>query len=70
MPEGYHDKTFRRVMSLLMPATVAGAQEQVQHPIDKALEACIDKNGSRRPASAFKIIAESGRDTHPTPGRP
>src|SRR6266850_5815799 len=29
-------------------ATASGvvAQEQTQHPIDKALEACIDKNGS------------------------
>src|SRR5881397_914981 len=26
--------------------TVFFAQEQIQHPIDKALEACIDKNGS------------------------
>src|SRR4030095_1090417 len=34
------------LLSLLMLATVSGAQEKTQHPIDKALEACIDKNGS------------------------
>ena len=33
-------------LSLLMLATVSGAQEQARHPIDKGLEACIDKNGS------------------------
>jgi uncharacterized protein YecT (DUF1311 family) len=41
-------------MTKLMPAlgflflftTIAIAQEPAQHPIDKALEACIDKNGS------------------------
>ena len=30
----------------LANASRAVAQEQAQHPIDKALEACIDKNGS------------------------
>lgn len=34
------------LLSVLLLASVAGAQEQTQHPIDKALEACIDKNGS------------------------
>jgi uncharacterized protein YecT (DUF1311 family) len=34
------------LLSLLVLATVSIAQEQSQHPIDKALEACIDKNGS------------------------
>ena len=34
------------LLSLLVLATVSIAQEQAQHPIDKALEACIDKNGS------------------------
>jgi uncharacterized protein YecT (DUF1311 family) len=30
----------------LAAASSSLAQEQTQHPIDKALEACIDKNGS------------------------
>ena len=34
------------LLSVLMLAMIAIAQEQTQHPIDKALEACIDKNGS------------------------
>ena len=33
-------------LSVLLLATVSGAQEQTPHAIDKALEACIDKNGS------------------------
>jgi uncharacterized protein YecT (DUF1311 family) len=32
--------------SVLLLATVSIAQEEPRHPIDKALEACIDKNGS------------------------
>ena len=32
--------------AMLLFATVALAQEPTQHPIDKTLEACIDKNGS------------------------
>lgn len=40
-------KTFFLVLiSVLCLATAASAQEQPQHPIDKALDACIDKNGS------------------------
>jgi uncharacterized protein YecT (DUF1311 family) len=34
------------LISVLLLAPVAIGQEQAQHPIDKALEACIDKNGS------------------------
>ena len=34
------------VVSIFLLGTIAIAQEQTQHPIDKALEACIDKNGS------------------------
>ena len=34
------------LVSVLFMATISVAQEQAQHPIDKALEACIDKNGS------------------------
>jgi ABC-type transporter MlaC component len=30
----------------LAAASSSLAQEQTQHPIDKALEACIEKNGS------------------------
>jgi uncharacterized protein YecT (DUF1311 family) len=37
---------FMALLSVLLLANVSGAQEQAQHPIDKALEACIDKNGS------------------------
>jgi uncharacterized protein YecT (DUF1311 family) len=39
-------KIFLTLVSVLILATIAVAQEQTQHPIDKALEACIDKNGS------------------------
>jgi uncharacterized protein YecT (DUF1311 family) len=39
-------KMFSALFSVLVIATVSIAQEQPQHPIDKALEACIDKNGS------------------------
>ena len=38
-------KLFLAIASVFLCATVALAQES-QHPIDKALEACIDKNGS------------------------
>src|SRR3979409_122907 len=34
------------LISILFLASLSTAQEQPQHPIDKALEACIDKNGS------------------------
>lgn len=33
-------------LSYPLAATSAANQEPAQHPIDKALEACIDKNGS------------------------
>jgi len=39
-------KLLLTVFSVFLLATIAIAQEQPQHPIDKALEACIDKNGS------------------------
>jgi uncharacterized protein YecT (DUF1311 family) len=39
-------RLFLAVASILLLATVSIAQEQPQHPIDKTLEACIDKNGS------------------------
>lgn len=39
-------KNFLAMASILFVATLSIAQEQTQHPIDKALEACIDKNGS------------------------
>jgi uncharacterized protein YecT (DUF1311 family) len=39
-------KLFLALISVLLLATVAIAQEGSKHPIDKALEACIDKNGS------------------------
>jgi uncharacterized protein YecT (DUF1311 family) len=39
-------RLFLALASVLLLATVSIAQEQTQHPIDKALEACIDKNGS------------------------
>ncbi len=39
-------RLFVALSSVLLLATVSGAQEQTQHPIDKALEACIDKKGS------------------------
>ena len=34
------------VLTCLSYPLASAAQEQTQHPIDKALEACIDKNGS------------------------
>jgi len=39
-------KLILALVFVLLLATVSIAQEQTQHPIDKALEACIDKNGS------------------------
>jgi len=36
----------RALFSVLLLAAVAIAQEPAQHPIDKALEVCVDKNGS------------------------
>ena len=39
-------KLFFALLSVLLLATVPMAQEERRHPIDKALEACIDKNGS------------------------
>lgn len=39
-------KLFLALGAVFLLATVSIAQEQTQHPIDKALEACIDKNGS------------------------
>ena len=39
-------KLFLALVFVLLPATVATAQEETKHPIDKTLEACIDKNGS------------------------
>jgi len=39
-------KLFLAVLSVFLLAAITIAQEQTQHPIDKALEACIDKNGS------------------------
>jgi uncharacterized protein YecT (DUF1311 family) len=39
-------KIFLAMASILFVTTLSIAQEQTQHPIDKALEACIDKNGS------------------------
>src|SRR6202165_5313821 len=39
-------KIFLAMATILFVATLSIAQEQTQHPIDKALEACIDKNGS------------------------
>ena len=39
-------KIFPAMASILFVTTLSIAQEQTQHPIDKALEACIDKNGS------------------------
>src|SRR5882672_8460100 len=40
------NKLFLALASVLLLATVSIAQEETKHPIDKALEACIDKNGS------------------------
>ena len=39
-------KLFFALVSILLLATVSIAQVETPHPIDKALEACIDKNGS------------------------
>ena len=39
-------KLFLALISVLLLATASTAQEQPQHQIDKALDACIDKNGS------------------------
>ena len=39
-------KLLLALISIILFATVSTAQEQTQHPIDKALDACIDKNGS------------------------
>src|ERR1700694_5591611 len=39
-------KLFMALLSVFLCATFSAAQEQTQHPINKALEACIDKNGS------------------------
>src|SRR6266478_10081565 len=39
-------KLFLALISVLLFAAISCAQEQTQHPIDKALQACIDKNGS------------------------
>jgi uncharacterized protein YecT (DUF1311 family) len=39
-------KLMLALLSVFLLAAVAIAQEPAQHPIDKALEACIDKNGS------------------------
>ena len=39
-------KSIGAAFLLLVLATVSLAQEASQHPIDKALDACIDKNGS------------------------
>ena len=36
----------RALFSIFQLAAVAIAQEPAQHPIDKALETCIVKNGS------------------------
>ena len=38
-------KVFLTLIAVLLVATATSAQETT-HPIDKALEACIDKNGS------------------------
>src|SRR6266850_87316 len=39
-------KLLLALISILLLTSLSTAQEQPQHPIDKALEACIDKNGS------------------------
>ena len=39
-------KLILALFSVSLLATVSFGQEPTQHPIDKALEACIDKNGS------------------------
>ena len=37
---------FYLLLLVLLPAPVVCAQEQTTHPIDKALDACIEKDGS------------------------
>ena len=39
-------KLLLALISILFLASLSTAQEPAQHPIDKALDACIDKNGS------------------------
>ena len=39
-------RLFLALLSAVLLSTISVAQEQPTHPIDKALEACIDKNGS------------------------
>jgi uncharacterized protein YecT (DUF1311 family) len=39
-------KLLLALISILLLASLSTAQEPAQHPIDKALDACIDKNGS------------------------
>ena len=39
-------KLLLALISILFLASLSTGQEQPQHPIDKALDACIDKNGS------------------------
>ena len=39
-------RVFIALLSVFLFATFSAAQAQTQYPIDKALEACIDKNGS------------------------
>ena len=39
-------KLFLGLVVLLATMSVVFGQEETKHPIDKALEACIDKNGS------------------------
>jgi uncharacterized protein YecT (DUF1311 family) len=39
-------KLLLALVFVLLLATVSTAQEETKHPIDKALDACIDKNGS------------------------
>src|SRR6266852_2824245 len=39
-------KLLLALISILFLVSLSTAQEQPQHPIDKALDACIDKNGS------------------------
>jgi uncharacterized protein YecT (DUF1311 family) len=39
-------KLLLALISILLLAPLSTAQEPTQHPIDKTLDACIDKNGS------------------------
>src|SRR5260370_16357035 len=39
-------KLLLALISILLLTSLSTAQEPTQHPIDKALDACIDKNGS------------------------